>query len=134
MPIVRSDSQGGGDVCEHYLPDGNCDECTAISMESMVRLIKAICDATPQTQIWALTSHYSLGLMNVPKYGQGKTLVVIHLSLDNFFRIEYRPRDGLLPAPNPMLHCNVRGIESAVQRVLVYLKASGGWPMSADLG
>jgi hypothetical protein len=102
-------------------------------MEAMRQLIPALDTALPKTDVWGLTSHYSLGLMSVPAYDAGDTYVSIEHFANGYFTISYRPPDGTLPIRRSTVTFQAEGIEEAVALIKIAMAETKGWPDSPDL-
>ncbi len=133
MPIIRSESQGGGNVLEHYVDSEDHSLSVREMSAAMRRLIPALDAKLPNTEVWGLTSHHSLSLMSVAEYDAGETHVAIERFAGDCFHMSYNPPDGRLPVPDSPIGFIAIGVEEAVERILIAMSASGGWPASIDL-
>ncbi|XZE36722.1 hypothetical protein SH501x_002306 [Pirellulaceae bacterium SH501] len=133
MPLLRSQSQGGGDVAEHYSDrDGDAawrKECNA----RMRSLITALNDALPKTIVWGLTSHDTLCLMSMPAYDAGPWYVAIDSRVGGGFEVTYRPPEGELPIPESEIRFCVSDLGLAIERIKKAMALTMAWADSPDL-
>lgn len=136
MPLLRSQSQGGGDieaVLRHYRSrDG--DQAYLKKRNSRMRsLLQCLNDELTTTVAWGLTSHDRLWLMSDPQFDGGPRHVGIDPFGDNTFQVTYIPPNGELPIPNSEIVFRVSSIEEASVRIRFAMALTGGWPENADL-
>ena len=132
VPLIRSESQGAP-LLDHYKDSDTCSEWVVEMNAAMRSLIPALNAKLPSTTVWGLTSHNSLGLMSVPKYDAGESHVNIEHFEFGYFRLGYRPPNGLLPFPDAYVQFSAAGEEEAIEKLLIAMAASGGWLGSPDL-
>jgi len=133
MPLIGSESQGGGDTCDVYADDENLDDQLRKWYAAMRELIPKLSERLPDTKAWGLTSHSSLCLMSVPEYDAGDNYVIIEHYYDGCFRMSCHPPEGELPIPDSHITFVVMGVAEALDRILLGMTASRGWPNSKDL-
>lgn len=136
MPLLRCVSQGGGNascLCEHYDRSDTDDDSFAAAKTRMQQLIMGLDQRLPNTTVWGLTSHYLLSLRATPKYNDGPWFVWIDPFYLSSFRIAYRLPDGELPIPDSEISFCVKDVDLAVERTMLALRYSRGWPDSPDL-
>jgi len=132
MPLVRSESQGGGDVDRHYHDSEEYRDDIRESRAAMRELLPALNAALPETMVWGLTSHDRLLLMSTPEYDASEPHVMIQHYCKQF-HMEYYPPDGDLPIPGA--HVGFRGcdVPETVRLIKTAMSASKGWSDSPDL-
>ena len=80
MPVRCSESQGGGDgrnLTGFYTPEPDALPGTVKGFAAMRRLIERLCDELVHTDVWLLTSHDRLVLMDSEEYDEGDWHVMI---------------------------------------------------------
>ena len=132
MPLVRSESQGAP-LLDHYKDSDTYSDWVLEMNAAMRSLIPALDARLPSTAAWGLTSHNSLLLMSVPKHDAGESHVTVEHYQHGYFRLGYRPPSGLLPFPDAYVQFSAKGVEEAVDKILMAMAASNGWPDSTDL-
>ena len=133
MPLRRFESQGGGDVSRHYRDEDGQQPYIREWMIAMRQLIPELDKALPNTTVWGLTSHYSLGLMSVPRYDKGESHVRIKSFSEGSFTIAYTPPAGTLPIAGSIVEFRTKGVDEAVEQIRIAMAHSRGWPNSSDL-
>ena len=133
MPLIRSESQGGGDVLAHYVDSEKYADRIRKMNKAMREMLPMLNARLPNTVAWGLTSHNSLSLMSVSEYDAGDMHVTIESYHDGYFRMGYHPPSGYLPIPDSYVLFGAVGATEAVDRILIAMAASGGWPDSDDL-
>ena len=71
--------------------------------------------------------------MSVPKYDAGQSHVIVEHFAQGYFTLGYRPPHGFLPLPDAYVKFGAAGTEEAVEKLLIAMAASKGWPDSPDL-
>ena len=133
MPLMRSDSQGGGSVAEHYRDDPTLSKTVRDFYRGMRELVDALSNEFPSTNVWAITSMDSLGLMSIPEFDEGENHVLIERYYDGCYHMRYFPPKGELPIPESWIAFTAVGLQEAVSFVKIAMRASGGWPDGLDL-
>lgn len=133
MPLRRSESQGGGDVSRHYRDEDGQQPWIREWMIAIRQLISELDKALPNTTVWGLTSHYSLGLMSVPRYDEGESHVWVKNFSEGSFTIAYTPPVGTLPIAASIVEFRAKGVDLAVEQIKIAMAHSRGWPDSPDL-
>lgn len=133
MPLIRSQSQGNGDLNEHYTErDG--DQPWRINSNARMRSLIAALDAElPNTTVWGLTSHDTLCLMSVPEYDAGPWYVAINAKVGGGFEVTYRPPEGELPIPDSEILFRVSDLDTAIERIKIAMSLTRAWRDSPDL-
>lgn len=135
MPVISSNSQGGASVDQRdFYRKAIETEESEVQRESHTRMISLIdrIDAEfPETEIWVLTSHYRLVLMDVPQYDLGDWLVIVERILGFEYDFSYRLLNP--PFPGARVHGVARELEEAVRLIKVAMRESGGWTASKEL-
>jgi hypothetical protein len=100
----------------------------------MIELIDRLDSDFPSTDIWLLTSHYRLILMDSATYDGGTWLVTVQSILGDEYSLSYRMPDTLSPFPRGAeVHATARGIDEALAFIRIAMRESGGWPTSREL-
>jgi hypothetical protein len=100
----------------------------------MILLIDRLEIEFSETDIWLLTSHDRLVLMDSPTYDGGDWLVIVHSILGEEHNISYRMPHSVSPFPRGAeVHATARGLVEAVAFVRIAMRESGGWPTSTEL-
>ncbi len=136
MPLLRSDSQGGGNaskLCENYRGAAEDTELFTASQFRMRQLIMKLDERLTQTIVWGLTSHYLLCLMAVPTYDMGSWFVTMDPHYLSSFRISYRLPEGELPIPDSEISFRVKDVDLACERTILALRYSRGWGDVPDM-
>lgn len=133
MPLIRSKSQGEGDLCEHYV-DRDGDQLWVIDSNARMRsLITALDAELPNTLVWGLTSHNTLCLMAVPEYDGGPWYVAINAKVGGGLEVTYRPPEGELPIPDSEIVFRVSELNLAIERIKFAMSLTRAWQDSPDL-
>ena len=135
MPVYTSNSQGGEKVDQRdYYRDRireTDEDWRKRSFNSIIDFIDRIAAEFPRTDIWLLTSHDRLVLMDVPEYDAGDWLVTLEKVLITEFHFRYKI--PCPPIPSAGVQFIARGVDEAVARLKIAMKESGGWSGSPDL-
>jgi hypothetical protein len=135
MPVFTSNSQGGetADQRDYYRDRirHTDEDWRKRSFNSIIEFIDRLEADFPRTEIWLLTSHDRLVLMDAPEYDAGDWLVTVEKVLITEFHFRYKmPKP---PIPNAGVQFIARGVDEAVTRLKIAMKESGGWSHSPDL-
>jgi hypothetical protein len=138
MPIHTSQSQGGDTVDRRdfyrRIAATASSSVDSAGAEAMIRLIDRLDSEFPTTDIWLLTSHYTLVLMDVPTYDEGEWLVSIQTILGDEHYLSYRMPQGVSPFPRATeVHTTAIGLDQAIAFIRIAMIASGGWGSSTEL-
>lgn len=134
MPLVRSRSQGNGDLLATHYIDRESDQRWVAGRNAAMRALIAELDRQlPETLVWGLTSHDTLCLMSVPEYDAGPWHVAIDGKVDGGFEVTYRPPEGELPIPRSEIVFRVKGLGESIRFIKQAMALTGGWPDSPDL-
>ena len=103
--------------------------------QAMIRLIDRLDAEFPTTDVWLLTSHYHLILMDAPTYDGGEWLVTIQGTMGEEHLLSYLlpARDSPFSRPS-QVHTTAMGLDQAVEFIKIAMRSSGGWPGSPELG
>ena len=71
--------------------------------------------------------------MSEPEYDAGDNHVIIEHYYDGCFRMSCHPPGGELPIPDSHITFVAFGVAEALDRILLGMTASKGWPNSNDL-
>jgi hypothetical protein len=135
MPVFTSDSQGGesADQRDYYRGriEDTDEDWRKRSFTSIIEFIDRLEAEFPHTDIWLLTSHDRLVLMDAVEYDSGDWLVSIEKVMITEFHFRYKMPDP--PIPNAGVQFIARGVDEAITRVKIAMRESGGWEGSPDL-
>ena len=135
MPIFRSKSQGGGaelSLREFYTPEEDTRDDLRESYASMRSFIERLDAEFKEADIWLLTSHARLVLMDVPEYDQGNWHVTISALGEEFF-ISYQLPEMDSPLPYSEVHAAALGLDAAFRYVVVAMANTGGWNQCQEI-
>jgi hypothetical protein len=133
MPLLRSQSQGKGDLSEHYA-DQDGDQPWRLDSNARMRTLISMLDAQlPNTTVWGLTSHDTLCLMSVPKYNAGPWYVAISAMVGGGFEVTYRLPEGELPIPDSEILFRVSDVDLATEHIKIAMNLTRAWRDSPDL-
>ena len=135
MPVFTSNSQGGESVDQrdYYrsrIQDTE-EDWRKRSFASIIEFIDRLEAAFPETNIWLLTSHDRLVLMDSPEYDAGDWLVSIEKVNITEFHFRYKMPNP--PIPHAGVQFIARGVDEAIARVKIAIRESEGWTDSQDL-
>jgi hypothetical protein len=138
MPIHTSQSQGGESVDRRdfyrRIAESSDSTVSTSSAEAMIRLIDRLDVEFPTTDIWLLTSHYSLILMDVPTFDAGDWLVTVQGVFGDEHLLSYKMPDAVSPFPRGTeVHTTAIGIEQTIAFIRTAMRESGGWINSTEL-
>jgi len=135
MPIFRSKPQGGGaglNLREFYTPEEDTRDDLRESYASMRSFIERLDAEFKETEIWLITSHDRLVLMDVPEYDQGDWHVTIS-ALGEEFSISYLLPEIDSPLPYSEVQATAHGLDAAFRYAVVAMANTGGWNQSQEL-
>jgi hypothetical protein len=137
MPVHKSQGHGGDveDIRNGYRNRAERDEYNPEGSAAMVGLIDRLDAGFPGTDIWLLTSHYHLVLMDAPTWDAGDWLVTVQGVRDDEYFMSYLMPRSLSPFPRPAeVHTTAKGIDQAMECIRTAMRESGGWITSTELG
>ena len=139
MAVRTSESHGGDavDKRDFYrrIIESSSSPDSAKSAQGMIRLIDHLDAEFPVTDIWLLTSHNHLVLMDAPTYDGGEWLVTIQgiLGAEHLLSYAMPARESAFSQPAEV-HTSAMEIEQAIEFIKIAMRSSGGWPGSPELG
>ena len=137
MPVRTSESQGGDavDQRDFYRSFFGIHPFITESSRSMIRLIDRLNAEFPITDVWLLTSHTRLTLMNAPTYDAGEGPVTIEdIRGDEHLLLFKIPAPDSSPSSEPTrTRTKAIGLEEAIRSIKTAMRASGGWKDSPEL-
>jgi hypothetical protein len=138
MPIHTSQSQGGEavDRRDFYrrIIESSDSSVSTSGAQAMIGLIDRLDVEFPSTDIWLLTSHQSLILMDASAYDAGDSLVTVQGVLGDEHYLSYRMPDEASPFPRMAeVHTSAIGIDQAIAFIRIAMRESGGWINSTEL-
>jgi len=138
MPVHTSQSQGGEAVDRQdfyrQIVESSDSSVSTSGAEAMIRLIERLDVEFPTTDIWLLTSHQHLVLMDVSTYDAGDWLVTVQGVLGDEHFLSYRMPDAVSPFPRGTeVHTTAIGIDQAITFIRIAMRGSGGWINSTEL-
>jgi hypothetical protein len=138
MPIHTSQSQGGEavDRRDFYrrIVESSDSSVGAAGAQAMIRLIDRLDAEFPHTDIWLLTSHHHLVLMDASTWDAGDWLVTVQGVLGDEHYLSYRMPAAVSPCPRGTeVHTTAIGIDQAVAFIKMAMRESGGWINSSEL-
>jgi hypothetical protein len=138
MPVYTSRSQGG-DQCDQRdfyreMAESAPSPILSDGYLAMVRLIDRLDSEFAATNIWLLTSHHHLVLMDSPTYDGGEWLVSVRSIVGQEYFLSYRMPDQICPFPrNTSVETTAVGLDQAIAFIKIAMRASGGWPDSTEI-
>ncbi|GAB4030347.1 hypothetical protein [Spirosoma jeollabukense] len=133
MPLLRFSEQARLTVDEFYQEMASNSSPYYVKVSQHMReFVKMVNVAFPQTELWVMTSHDQLILMNRDDYEADK-LIVIHHDGANHYHFEYKIPVSQQPWPDAYVKGYAGSLEEAQQRLIVCMHQSSGWPDSHEL-
>ena len=137
MPITRCTEQSGDSLEEFYqlISENKAYDRTGVG-DAMLQLLEAMNNLFKQTQLWGVTSHARLILVNANDTSSNWYVTVSSVGSGAgyaFYRIDY-----LLPlAKRPWQYAQVTGevdtLAQAINHVLIAMRESEGWVGNEEL-
>ena len=136
MPVRTSESHGGDavDKRDFYRRRIEANPSNSENARAMIQLIDRLDAGFPTTDVWLLTSHHHLILMDAPTYDGGDWLVTIQGCFSGDYWMSYLIPAHQSPFPRPSeVHTTAQGIDQAVEFIKIAMRESGGWKDSPEL-
>ena len=131
---VRTSITQGTDVRDHYRIEPDASHFIRASRTAMIQLIDRIESEFRRTDVWLMTSHDRLVLMNKPACDGAPWHVMVASIIGQDHEICHRIPAAKSPYPNgAWVHANARNSDEAVQYLKIAMRESEGWPPGPEL-
>ncbi len=134
MPIIRSSDQKNKTLEEFY-EELKSDEATSVENEigeSMLSFISMVNQTFTETQLYGLTSHYSLVIRPTDNWEDDR-FVTVSSGWNKTFQIEYKMTEGQSPWQYAVVKGQANTIQEAIDYLIIAMTESEGWPDSKQL-
>lgn len=122
MPLIRIGSQ------EHREAQPSLEKWFNETSPGMVKVLRGLEKAVGYRKVFCLTSHRDLVLLDQDDHASPWWVVVGPRVGAFAFYVECLMPESLAPWPGARARAEVRTAEEAVQRVLIGMRYSQGWP------
>lgn len=134
MPIIKRSDQKS-ETLEEFYKELKSDEATSVENEigeSMLSFISMVNQTFTETQLYGLTSHYSL-LITPTDDGEDDGFVTVAATGNSTFQIEYKMTDEHSPWHSATVKGQAGTIQEAIDYLIIAMTEIEGWQHSKQL-